>query len=217
MSQTCSSRAPKTDVVNTHFASRSERRRGRLMQQMLIESGVLAALGCVAGFALTFAGISLFRAMTDNSTLTERLRVDWRVLTFTLVTSALTAFIFGIVPAWQASRTDPNVALRESERGSVGKSRALVRQGLAVAEISLAMVLLVGAGLMINTVLRLSAVDPGFDPRNVLIVDINLPEGDKYVERLTGGGMEKWTPAVDRLPPESSAKAGHNSRCRSRC
>jgi putative ABC transport system permease protein len=171
-------------------------RRGRLMQQVLIESGVLAALGCLAGFALTFAGISLFRAMTDNSTLTERLRVDWRVLTFALVTSALTAFVFGLAPAWQASRTDPNVALREGERGSVGKSRALVRQGLAVAEISLAMVLLVGAGLMISTVSRLSAVDPGFDPRNVLIVDINLPEGDKYVERLPGGGMEKWTPAV---------------------
>src|SRR5580704_11234032 len=172
-------------------------RHGRLMQQMLIESGVLAALGCIAGFALTFAGISLFRAMTDNIVLTERLSVDWRVLTFALVTSALTALIFGLAPAWQASRTDPNGTLREGERGSVGKSRSLVRQGLAVAEIALAMVLLVGAGLLISTVSRLSAVDPGFDPRNVLIADINLPEGDKYVERLPGGSMEKWTPAVD--------------------
>src|SRR6202012_914317 len=157
-------------------------KRSRLMQQVLIESGVLAALGCVAGFALTFAGISLFRAMTDNATLTDRLRVDWRVLTFAVVTSALTAFVFGLAPAWQASRTDPNGALREGERGSVGKARALVRQSLAVAEIALAMVLLVGAGLMISTVSRLSAVDPGFDPRNILIADINLPEGDKYVE-----------------------------------
>jgi putative ABC transport system permease protein len=168
----------------------------RLMQQVLIESGVLAALGCIAGFALTFAGISLFRAMTDSPVLTERLRLDWRVLAFALVTSALTALIFGLAPAWQASRTDPNGALREGERGSVGRSRALVRQGLAVAEITLAMVLLVGAGLMISTVSRLSAVDPGFDPRNVLIAEINLPEGDKYVERLPGGGMERWTPAV---------------------
>jgi putative ABC transport system permease protein len=170
--------------------------RGRLMQQVLIESGVLATLGCVAGFALTFAGITLFRAMSENTTLTERLRVDWRVLAFALATSALTALVFGLAPAWQASRTDPNGALREGERGSVGKSRALVRQGLAVAEIALAMVLLVGAGLMITTVSRLSVVDPGFDPRNILIADINLPEGDKYVERLPGGGMEKWTPAV---------------------
>ncbi|HEX4380872.1 MAG TPA: ABC transporter permease [Candidatus Acidoferrum sp.] len=172
-------------------------KRGRLMQQVLIESGVLAGLGCIAGFVLTFAGISLFRAMSDNLVLIERLRVDWRVLTFAVVTSALTAFVFGLAPAWQASRTDPNATLREGERGSVGKSRALVRQGLAVAEIALAMVLLVGAGLMISTVSRLSAVDPGFDPRNIVIADINLPEGDKYVERLPGGGMEKWTPAVD--------------------
>jgi putative ABC transport system permease protein len=169
----------------------------RLMQQVLIESGVLAGLGCVVGFALTFAGIAVFRAMSDNSPLTERLRVDWRVLIFTLVVSAMTAFIFGLAPAWQASRTDPNSALREGERGGVGKSRGRVRQSLAVAEIALAMVLLVGAGLMISTVSRLASVDPGFDPHNILLADVSLPEGDKYVERLPGGGMEKWTPNVD--------------------
>jgi putative ABC transport system permease protein len=172
-------------------------KRGRLMQQVLIESGVLAGLGCIAGFALTFAGISIVRAIYNNQTLTERVRLDWRVLAFAVIVSALTAFVFGLVPAWQASRTDPNGALREGERGNVGKSRALVRQGLAVAEIALAMVLLVGAALMISTVSRLSAVDPGIDPRNILIADVNLPEGDKYVERLPGGSMEKWTPAVD--------------------
>ena len=169
---------------------------GRLMQQVLIESGVLAGLGCIAGFALTFAGTSLFRAMT-HSFINERLRVDWRVLTFTLFASATTAFVFGWAPAWQASRTDPNGALREGERGGVGKSRGFVRQGLAVAEIALAMVLLVGAVLMISTVSRLSHVDPGFDPRNILIADVSLPEGGKYVERLPGGGMEKWTSNVD--------------------
>jgi putative ABC transport system permease protein len=171
--------------------------RGRLMQQVLIESGVLAGLGCIAGFVLTFAGIFLFRGMSDNMLLTERLRVDWRVVGFTVVVSAMTALVFGLAPAWQAARTDPNGALREGERGGVGRSRAFVRQGLAVAEIALAMVLLVGAGLMIDTMSRLSAIDPGIDPRNILIADVSLPEGDKYVERLPGGGMEKWTPAVD--------------------
>src|ERR1700729_2761130 len=134
--------------------------------------------------------------MSDNLPLTERLRVDWRVLMFTVVVSGITALIFGLAPAWQASRTDPNGALREGERGNIGKSRGLVRRGLAVAEIALAMVLLVGAGLMINTVSRLASVDPGFDPHNILMAEINLPEGDKYVERLPGGGLEKWTPAV---------------------
>jgi putative ABC transport system permease protein len=170
---------------------------GRLMQQVLIESGVLAALGCIAGFALTFVGISVFGAMSHNPILTERLRVDWRVLSFTAIVSAGTAFVFGLLPAWQASRTDPNGTLREGERGIVGKSRTFVRQGLAVAEIALAMVLLVGAGLMIGTVSRLSNVDPGFDPHNILIADVSLPEGDKYVERLPGGGMEKSTPNVE--------------------
>ncbi|MBV9886992.1 MAG: ABC transporter permease, partial [Acidobacteria bacterium] len=171
-------------------------KRGRLMQQVLVESGLLASLGCIAGVAITFAGISLFRAMSEDLILIDRVRVDWRVLTFAVAASALTALIFGLVPAWQAARTDPNIALREGERGNVGKSRALVRQGLAVAEIALAMVLLVGAGLIINTVSRLSNVDPGFDPHNILIADVNLPEGDKYVERLPGSSMEKWTPAV---------------------
>ncbi len=192
------------------FQSRTESRRreyalrlalgakpSRLMQQVLIESGVLAALGCIAGIALTFAGIPLFRAMANNMSLTERLRVDWRIFTFTLVVSAITALVFGLGPAWQASRTDPNGALREGERGGVGKARGFVRQGLAVAEIALAMVLLVGAGLMINTVSRLADVDPGFDPHNILMADVSLPEGDKYVERLPGSGMERWTPAVD--------------------
>ena len=112
--------------------------------------------------------------MAENRFLEQLIHVDWRVLAFTVIISALTALIFGIVPAWQASRTDPNAALREGERGNVGKSRGLVRQGLAVAEIALAMVLLVGAGLMIDSVLRLKAVNPGFDSRNVLTAEINF-------------------------------------------
>jgi putative ABC transport system permease protein len=192
------------------FQSRTETRRreyalrlalgakpSRLVQQVLVESGLIAGLGCIAGIALTFAGISLFRAMSGNLILTDRLRVDWRVLSFTVVVSAITAFLVGLAPAWQASRTDPNGALCAGERGSVGKSRGFVRRGLAVAEIALAMVLLVGAGLMISTVSRLAGVDPGLDPRNILIADVSLPEGDKYVERLPGGGMEKWTANVE--------------------
>jgi putative ABC transport system permease protein len=172
--------------------------RGRLMQQTMIESGVLAALGCLAGIALSFAGVPILLALAQDRYLSQIVYVDWRVLTFTVVVSALTAFIFGIVPAWQASRTDPNAALRDSERGGVGKARGLVRQGLAVAEIALAMVLLVGAGLMIDSVVRLKSVNPGFDSRNVLTMPVFLPEGGRYVERMPRD-MEKWTPSVDDL------------------
>jgi len=172
--------------------------RSRLMQQTMVESGVLAALGCVAGIALAFAGLKIFIVMAENRFLEELVHIDWRVLTFTVVVSAFTAFIFGIVPAWQASRTDPNAALREGERGNVGKSRGLVRQLLAVAEIALAMVLLVGAGLMIDSVFRLKTINPGYDSHNVLTAEISLPEGGKYVERMPRD-MEKWTPAVDNF------------------
>jgi len=169
----------------------------RLLQQMLIESGVLAGLGCVGGILLTFVGIPIFRAMAGDFMFAQPIALEGRVLVFTLSISILTAILFGLVPAWQASRTDPNGALREGERGNIGKAHGLVRQSLAISEIALAMVLLVGAGLMIDSVLRLQDVNPGFDSRNMLMAQINLPEGGKYVERVPGGDLEKWTPNVD--------------------
>jgi predicted permease len=170
--------------------------RSRLMQQTLIESGVLAALGCLAGTALTFAGVEIFLNLAQDRYLSQRLHVDVRVLAFTAIASAFTALIFGLVPAWQASRTDPNTALREGERGTVGKARGLVRKGLAVAEIALAMVLLVGAGLMIDSILELKKVNPGFDSHNVTTAEINLPEGGKYIEQMPRD-MEKLSPNID--------------------
>jgi putative ABC transport system permease protein len=172
--------------------------RGRLIQQTMIESAVLATLGCIVGIAFAFAGLQIFFFFAEDRYLTQIVHIDWRVLAFTVAISALTAFIFGIVPAWQASRTDPNGALRDSERGSVGKSRGFVRQSLAVAEIALAMVLLVGAGLMIDSVFRLKTVNPGFDTRNILTAEVELPEGGKYVERMPGD-MEKSTVSVDEF------------------
>jgi putative ABC transport system permease protein len=172
--------------------------RSRLMQQTMVESGVLAAFGCAAGIALAFAGVKILLVMAESRYLSDIIHVDSRVLAFTVVISVFTAFIFGFVPAWQASRTDPNAVLREGERGGVTKSRAFVRQGLAVAEIALAMVLLVGAGLMIESVFRLKTVNPGFDTRNVLTSEVELPEGGKYVERMPGD-MEKSTVSVDEF------------------
>jgi putative ABC transport system permease protein len=122
--------------------------------------------------------------------------VDGRVLLFTLGISLFTAILFGLAPAIQASRPDLNATLREGERGTVSVSRGLARHALAVAEVALAMVLLVGAGLMIDTILGLQKVKPGFDPHNVLTAMIQLPEGGKYVERVPGGDMERATPHV---------------------
>ena len=170
--------------------------RSLLVQQTLLESGLLAAFGCVAGIALTFAGVSIFINLVQDYYLSSRIHIDMRVLAFAVVISAVTAFVFGLIPAWQASRTDPNGALREGERGSVGKARGLVRKGLAVAEIALAMVLLIGAGLMIDSILQLKKVNPGFDSRNVIVAEIELPEGGKYIEHVPGD-MEKMSPVID--------------------
>jgi putative ABC transport system permease protein len=101
-----------------------------------------------------------------------------------------------MAPALQASSPDLNVVIRDGDRTRVVGSRGWTRHVLAISEVALAMVLLVGAGLMINTVLHLRHVNPGLDPRNVLIAGINLPEGGKYLARVPGGDMEKPSPQV---------------------
>jgi hypothetical protein len=134
---------------------------------------------------------------------------------FALGISLVTAILFGLAPAIQASRPNLNVVLREGERKSISSSGRLARHSLAVAEIALAMVLLVGAGLMINTMLHLQRVNPGFDGNRVLSMEMQLPEGGKYVERVPGGDMEKTLPSVtafyERLLEKTSALAGVES------
>ena len=126
----------------------------------------------------------------------ESINIDGRVLLFTMGVSLLTAGIFGLAPALQASNPDVNAGMREGEGRTVAGSRGLARHALAVSEVALAMVLLVGAGLMINTVLRLQRVSPGFDPRDLLTMLVQLPEGGKYLERVPGGDQEKTLPTV---------------------
>ena len=118
------------------------------------------------------------------------------MLLFTAGLSLLTAGIFGLAPALRGSNPDLNVALREGEGRTVVGSRGITRRLLVVAEVALAMVLLVGAGLMINTMLKLQQVNPGFDARNLMTMYVQLPEGGKYLERLPGGDQEKTLPTV---------------------
>ena len=168
----------------------------RLMQQLLVESGLLALLGGLLGIVLAIWGISIFRKLAGDFPNSDRINLDGRVLLFTLGISLLTAILIGLAPAIQASRADLNLTLREGERGTSGSSRSIGRHLLVVSEVALTMVLLVGAGLMINTLLRLQKVNPGFDPKNVMTMEIQLPEGGKYMERVPGGDMEKTLPTV---------------------
>jgi putative ABC transport system permease protein len=184
--------------------------RRRLMQQMLVESGLLTLLGGLLGVLLSFWGIHVLGAMSKVGALwthnsyglqdlpdAENIRINGRVLLFAGGLSLLTALLFGMAPAFRASRADLQDALREGEsRTATGKHRG-TRYVLVVAEVALAMVLLVGAGLMINSLLRMLLPSPGFDPANVLTMGVNFPgTGGKYLEKSPGKPMERISPKV---------------------
>jgi predicted permease len=207
----------RTETRRKEYALRASLGAGRrrLIQQLLTESGILALSGGLLGIGLTFAGIKLLVALAGEIPNAAEITVDTRVLLFTLGVSLLTAILFGLAPAIQASRPDLNVVLRESERKTTTSSGRMARHSLAVAEVALAMVLLVGAGLMINTIFHLQRVNPGFDVNHVLSMEMQLPEGGKYLERIPGGDMEKTQPAVtalyQRLLEKTSALPGVES------
>ncbi len=152
-------------------------RRSALVRQMLTESLLLALLGGTAGLVLAEWGIDLLMAMkpAQLARLTS-VGIDLRVLLFTLAISVLTGLLFGLAPAWSAVRTGGIESLKEGGRGTtagVGSHR--LRSLLVVSELALAMVLLVGASLLMKTFWRLRAVDPGFDPQNILTMQVQLP------------------------------------------
>jgi len=199
----------RTEVRRKEYALRSALGSGRrrLIQQLFAESGLLALLGGILGIVLTFAGIALFRWLASDFPLRDSINLDLRVLIFTLGISVLTAFLFGLAPAIQASRANLNLVLREGEGRTATASGGWARQALAVSEVALAMVLLIGAGLMINTILRLQQVNPGFDTKNVVTASLQIPEqGGKYLTRIPGGDMEKPLPVVDTFYQQLLAK-----------
>jgi putative ABC transport system permease protein len=154
--------------------------RWRLLRQLLIESLLLAALGGAAGLLLGHWGLNgLMRLLPESYNayyqLQDQLRpgsADQTVLLFTLLISLVTGLFFGLVPAWQASNPAVNDELKEGGRGADGLRRQRLRGALVIAEIALAMVLLVGAGLLINSFARMSRVEPGFDPRNLFSMSL---------------------------------------------
>jgi putative ABC transport system permease protein len=170
--------------------------RRRLMQQLLAESGLLALIGGSLGVLLAFWGTRLMRAIVEGVPDAENIRVNGRVLFFAAGLSVLTALLFGLAPALRAARPDLNDALREgASRTSSGK-RGRTRYLLVISEVALAMVLLVGAGLMFNSLLRMFLPSPGFDPENMLTMAVNFPGTEsKYVEKI-GKDLDRISPRV---------------------
>jgi putative ABC transport system permease protein len=151
--------------------------RWRIVRQLLSESLALALLGGGLGLMAAFLMVDMLKAVSpDGTPRLEEIRIDGRALLFSLCISALTGLLCGLVPALQASKSDLNLALREAgagARASAAGSRA--RSALVVAEIALALTLLIGAGLLMRSFVRLQRVDAGFAPANVLTANIGLP------------------------------------------
>jgi putative ABC transport system permease protein len=148
----------------------------RVVRQLLTESLLLAGLGGCLGLLIALWGIDLLVALSPpNFPRVTEVAVDGRVLGFTFVVSLVTGVIFGLVPAIGASRPDLNVVLKEGGRTAAGGSaRQRARSLLVVSEIALALVLLVGTGLLLRSFLRLQQVSPGFNPENVLTMQLDL-------------------------------------------
>jgi putative ABC transport system permease protein len=157
--------------------------RGRVLRQMLTESVLLSVIGGTAGLLLSIWLTDLLMSIVpEGAPRLGEVGIDYRVLTFALGVSALTGILFGIVPALQASKLDVTSALKEGGRSAEGHRRTSARSLLLIGEVALSLVLLVGAGLLIKSFLRLQEVRPGFNAHNVLIANVALP-GAKYKDQ----------------------------------
>ena len=153
--------------------------RTRLVRQLLTESAIIGLAGGVVGLGLAWAGLSALVAVAPpDLPRLDAIGIDWRVLTATALLSIGTGFLFGLAPALQLSRTDPGQTMKEGARGSSALGRSL-RRGLVVVEVALAVVLLVGAGLMLRSFERLQQVDLGFRPDHLLTARVSL-WGERY-------------------------------------
>ncbi len=148
--------------------------RWRMTRQLLTESVCLAAGGGALGLLLAYWGTdALVKAVPGSLPRAEVVTLDWRVLAFTFGVSLLTGVLFGLAPAWRAAKTDVQTALKDQARGTTGGHHRL-QGALVIAELGLALVLLVCAGLTIRSVALLKHVNPGFQPKNALTFNISL-------------------------------------------
>ena len=147
----------------------------RLVRQLLTESVLLALIAGVAGIVLAWWTVPALLALSppDISNF-KQIGLNPEVLGFSVIVSVLSGILFGLAPAFHASRTNLNESLKEGERGSTS-SRGRTRSALVVAEVGLSLLLLIGAGLMVKSFVRLMNVDPGFDPDHLLVFSVGLP------------------------------------------
>jgi putative ABC transport system permease protein len=188
--------------------------RWRIIRQLLTESLLLSICGTAVGMLLAVWGVDWLTALLagNSSSFTVRLprlneiRIDSTALGFTLVVTLATSLLFGLAPALAASKPDLNETLKESGRGASGARRRL-REALVVVELALALVMLAGAGLLINSFLKLRAVDPGFNPSNALAMTVSLAGASQYVGPARETFYRQLTDRLAVLPGVESVSA----------
>jgi putative ABC transport system permease protein len=190
--------------------------RGRIVRQLLTESVLLSLVGGALGLGLGMAGIRALLAVNPGNIPRigpdgSGVAADWRVVAFTVVVSLVTGVVFGLFPALEASRADLNLTLKESSsRSGSGFRQNKARSVLVVAEVALALVLLVGASLLIRSFMALRAVNPGFASHNVLTMRMSMTE-PKFTR---SGGVDQLIRAgVERLRALPGVEAASTTCC----
>jgi putative ABC transport system permease protein len=186
--------------------------RGRIVRQLLVESALLACGGLAAGCVMAYGGIvALAGYMPRQGVPWEtQIRLDRPVLLFALAAAAVATIGFGLFPAVQSARRDAALGANASARSTGGRRQARMRGGLVVAQVALSMVLLLGAGLLMRTFVKLAHVDLGLDPKNVLVANVAFPPGEQMSPE---GQLQFYRSAVERIRsvPGVSAVALANS------
>jgi len=186
--------------------------RGRIIKQLLIESLLLAGLGGLAGLALAWWGTEVLVSLAPPDLLNlAQIKINAGVLCFTLGISLLTGVIFGLVPALEATRLNLSESLKEGGRSGGGGMRAQrLRNSLVILEVALAVVLLVGAGLLIRSYAQLEGVDPGFNAQNVLTMGVSLPRLKYDNDQKRINFFRQAIAQMQALPGVESVGAGNS-------
>ncbi|MBI3490575.1 MAG: ABC transporter permease [Acidobacteria bacterium] len=185
--------------------------RGRLVRQMLLEGVVLSLAGGIAGLAVARVGVSVVARLTPMGYASGSAAIlDGRLMAFTLGVSILTGLLLSVVPAIHAARGSLRDALQHGSRSAVGGRARLTRDALVVAQVAAALVLLVGAGLMLRTLANLRAIDIGFRPERLLTLRTSLPRARYTDSAKRMAFFDRVVAQVRALPRVEDAGYGSN-------
>ncbi len=180
--------------------------RGRIVRQLLTESVLLSLGGMVAGLLFArWATSAMVRYSPADLALINDVQLDGRVLSFSVLLALVTGLVFGMAPALQAAKLDLNDVLKQGGRTGSAGSRKRLRSSLVITEVAIALVLSIGAGLLIESFVRLLHVDPGFNPRHVLNLRLSLPETRFKTARDLATFYRQFLPKVAGLPNVEAA------------